>query len=498
MEGMKTQIITLENHDDLISVRDRMSWAKSPRILLVWPKYETIKLRAIDLRVLQQHAHTLGAQLGLVTHLVNVKRDAQGFGIPVFATTTEAQRNAWPVRTASNRFAAQPVHPDLHSLRATVHPREASWRNEPAVRIGFFSAGVLAVLVIAVLFVPRAKVTLTPLSQQQSLTFPVSASKTYPAVLMNGSLPAHEISVAVSGSQSAKVTAQSLIPQSKATGIARFKSLSQSSVTIPAGTVVYSVSPTTVRFVTMHDTHLDGTPNAFVDVPITALQPGAIGNLPTNSIQAIDGSVGLSASVNNPEPTTGGTDQLMTAPTDDDRKRVHDVLLPLLRSQALDQINASLGPKDLLLTNSLEVGQVMDETYDPPAGQAGSLVTVNMRVQFSVLYVKGEDLTQLAQSLLDDSIPSGFSPQPDSLTFNAMSTPALDQGGATHFILQVGRTIERQLNFSEANTLVRGLPPGSAVKVLTSRLPLAQPPQIQMTPAWWPWMPLIPFRIDIQ
>ncbi|MFN8387812.1 MAG: hypothetical protein U0X92_15525, partial [Anaerolineales bacterium] len=60
---MKTKIITLESHDDLISVRDRMSWAKTPRILLVAPKFEKIALRQVDLKVLQRHASSLGAQL---------------------------------------------------------------------------------------------------------------------------------------------------------------------------------------------------------------------------------------------------------------------------------------------------------------------------------------------------------------------------------------------------------------------------------------------------
>ena len=58
---MKTQIITLESHDDLISVRDRLSWAKTPRILLVWPKYEKVTLRQVDLKILQRHAASLGA-----------------------------------------------------------------------------------------------------------------------------------------------------------------------------------------------------------------------------------------------------------------------------------------------------------------------------------------------------------------------------------------------------------------------------------------------------
>ena len=91
---MKTQIIMLESHDDLISVRDRMSWAKTPRILLVWPKYEKVALRQVDLKVLQRHASSLGAQLGLVTRARRVRQDAEALRIPVFESTGQAQRVA--------------------------------------------------------------------------------------------------------------------------------------------------------------------------------------------------------------------------------------------------------------------------------------------------------------------------------------------------------------------------------------------------------------------
>src|SRR5512147_270582 len=93
---MKTQIVTLESHDDLVSVRDRMSWAKTPRILLVWPKYEKVTLRQVDLKVLQRHALSLGAQLGLVTRARRVRVEAEALHIPVFESAGQAQRVAWP------------------------------------------------------------------------------------------------------------------------------------------------------------------------------------------------------------------------------------------------------------------------------------------------------------------------------------------------------------------------------------------------------------------
>ncbi len=124
---MKTQIFTLEAHDDLISVRDRLSWAKTPRILLVWPKGEKISLRLLDLKVLQRHADSLGAQLGLVTRRSSVRREAESLGIPVFESTSAAQRETWP--TTPPRKQRIPRQPFLQCIPR--HPPRRLSLNAP-------------------------------------------------------------------------------------------------------------------------------------------------------------------------------------------------------------------------------------------------------------------------------------------------------------------------------------------------------------------------------
>src|SRR5512139_1713247 len=132
---MKTQIITLESHDDLISVRDRMSWAKTPRILLVWPKYEKVTLRQVDLKVLQRHAASLGAQLGLVSRIRRVRLDAEALNIPVFKSTGEAQRLAWPKPRRRRRLVRRAPRKDLRAQREKMLPREEAWRSAPGARV---------------------------------------------------------------------------------------------------------------------------------------------------------------------------------------------------------------------------------------------------------------------------------------------------------------------------------------------------------------------------
>ncbi len=497
---MKTQIIALEAHDDFISVRDRMSWAKSPRILLVWPKFEKIALRAADLRILQQHASYLGAEMGIITRRGDIRRDATRFGIPVFDSAAAAQRQAWPSRGRTGPKLPDRPRKDpeeLRALRTSAHPGEARWRTRPLTRIGCFLMGVAAALTIAALFVPEAAIALTPESQQQSVLLPVTAGTSITAVSLAGSLPAHEITVTVNGAQAARVNTQSSIPDHKAQGIARFANLTQSDVTIPAGTIVYSITPTAVQFATLNDTHLPGSVNAIVEVPIAAVKAGASGNLPANAIQAIQGNLSLSAAVSNPEPTEGGTDRVTAAPSDADRKRVHDVLLDTLKHQAQTQITQSIGPKDLLLVDTLKAGQTMDEVYDPPAGQAGNLLKLTMRVDFTAEYVKADDLAQLAEAMLNASKAKDFAPAEGSLTFAVAGTPSIDDSGLAHFDLQVGRKLVHELDLSQANAMTRGQAPWEAANTLQARLPLAARPEIKISPSWWPWMPLIPFRITV-
>jgi Baseplate J-like protein len=492
---MKTQIITLESHDDLISVRDRMSWAKSPRILLVWPKFERITLRPVDLRVLQSHARTLGAELGLVTLIPNVKRDALGFGIPVFETTAEAQRQAWPPRRVHNSLKLYRARPNLRALKEQAKVREARWRSNSIVRVGFFAVGVLAVIAVASLFVPRATIKLTPISQQQSITISVSANPDTESVFISGSVPAHQTSVLVTVTQTMEITSQGPVPGDKAEGIARFTNLTQNDLTIPAATVIYTADSPSVKFQTVNETHLPGGSKKFVEVPIAAVEAGSSGNVAAGAIQAIEGDLALAASVTNPDPTAGGTDLTATEAVDADRQHLHDLVATALDQQAKQEVNASIGAHDLLLPNTLKADASSQEVYDPPAGQPGDTLKLTVSVQYHAQYVTAGDLTQLTQTILDASMPDGFVPKPDTLQFNSTNVFTADQSGSIHFNLQAERVVIQQIQSSQVILLVRGLSPTRAKQILQSKLPLAAPPEIEMSPSWWPW---IPFRITIQ
>ena len=492
---MKTQIITLESHDDLISVRDRMSWAKTPRILLVWPKYEKVTLRQVDLKVLQRHAASLGAQLGLVSRIRRVRMDADALHIPVFKSTGEAQRLPWPRPRRRRRLMWRPPRKDLRGQREQVMVREGAWRAHPLTRILTFLAGVLAVLALVALFIPRVQITLHPISKTQSLVLPVSANPSVESVFITGSVPAREKRTVVEGTQTVPVTGEGVVSQSKAKGIVEFHNLTQQSVAIPAGTVVQNKDG--VKFVTTVESELEAGVGKILQLPIEAAEGGIAGNVEAETINAIQGRLGLSLSATNPKPTTGGRELPSIQASDADRERVRKLVMNDLEQKARAQLAAELSPGDLFFANTLTVSQVLNEKYDPPAGAAGAKLNLNMQVEYAIQYAAGADLTKLAGLALNASLPVGFSPAPGPVTIKPATTPTLREDGSVKWTMNAERKIVQQIDPSRVSQMVQGFRVREVREKLIKNLQLASPPDVQITPSWWPWAPIVPFRISV-
>ena len=494
---MKTQIITLESHDDLISVRDKLSWAKTPRILLVWPKYEEVGLRLLDLKVLQRHADSLGAQLGLVTRRANVRRDAQSLQIPVFESTGAAQRDKWPESLPRSRRIPNAPRRDLRQVRETVRGNEAPWRTSLVGRMLAFTIGVMAVLAIAAIFLPHARMTLYPESQAQSVVIPVAAGESVASVSITGSVPARKLSIVVDADQSLALVNEIPVPNSKAQGIARFTNLGRDAVNLPAGLVVSTVGEAPIRFVTLHPTLLDPGPDVFVDVPIEALQAGSSGNAAVGTIKAVEGPLSLSISVSNPNVLSGGGDLKRIGATQADRAELRAVVLDNLRREAESKLRGQISASDILLMDTFELTQIIEETYDPPEGLAGKTLSLKMQVEYAARFVSDTDLRELAGSTVDLSIPDGFEPL-DAAAYKPITDPSTDASGLTHFELEVTRTLIRKVNAARVFSIVRGQRVEAIKDDLSASLSLRSASDIALTPAWWPWLPLIPFNIVVE
>jgi hypothetical protein len=496
---MKTQIIQLENHDDLISARDKMSWSKAPRILLVWPRKGRVLERPLDLISLQRYSQSLGSQLGIVSTNNDVRTNARELGIPIFSNPGMAQKFTWRRSRGRKRFnPRQMSHKvDINTLRgmqASLAPEklESTWMRALA-----FSAGVLAVLVLMLFFLPSARLELAPQRSEQTLELDLRASPDITKVNPSGGMPAYAVSVVVEGSDQIPSSGSIAVPDTSATGEVEFNNLTADEVLIPAGTVVTTMDNPPLRFATSRDIHLPAGVGRKAAVIVQALKPGKSGNVAAAKIQAVEGGIGPLAGVYNPEAFAGGSDRTSPAPSEKDYTDLTNKLLGALRLTAAADLTHSLKGDQRLLDGTLQPGETVKKITDPQAGQPGDFARLTMQVQFNAWVVNETDLESVALTALDANRPQGFVPVSAKLSMDFLNDSYQLSEGTVHWKASVKRSLESNWDDAVAARSVVGMQPQQALHFLDTRFILSQPPRIVLSPSWWFRMPFLAFRIQV-
>jgi hypothetical protein len=494
---MKTRIIHLEAHDDLISIRDRMAWAKSPRILLVWPRRGRVDLRPLDLKLLQRQAVALGSQLGLVTRHAGIRDAARDLDIPVFVSMPEAQHGTWLGAGQKSPLRRQAGRHDPGELRLQMARFREIRILHPYLRLAVFSLGVLAVLAIVTLFIPSAEITLEPVTTLQEVTIPVSASLEVTAVRISGSLPARTVTLVVTAEGETAATGRLAVPVEKASGRVLLTNLTTGSLSIPAGTILHPIDEPAVRYVTTSSESLRPLAGSTASLPVEALQPGADGNLDAGTALVLEGTLGPSVTAVNLAPLSGGSAPLAAAPSQADRDTLRKKVLANLIGQSASRLQAELAEGDLILVETITVGDVLEEAFEPAQGAAGEVLHLTLSAEVSAVYLSADDLTFLAEAALDSSLDEGLIRIEDTLTFTGIGPATLDEENVYRWRIRAARLIRPDFDPLTVLRLVQGRSPEKARLRLEQVLELAEAPKITLKPGWWPLLPFIPLRIAI-
>jgi hypothetical protein len=202
-------------------------------------------------------------------------------------------------------------------------------------------------------------------------------------------------------------------------------------------------------------------------------------------------------SVTNPEPLKGGREVASVQASEADRKRAKDLLMKKLQSDAREGLAEQMASGDILFEDTFGVSQILSEEYDPPAGAVGSTLTLTMQVEYSILYASAPDLAELAALALNASLPSGFSAASDAITVKPVSVPLSSADNSTHWNVRAERKIVQQINVAQVAQMIQGVGSREAQTQLEKNFPLAGSPKIDLSPSWWPWVPMVPFRISV-
>jgi hypothetical protein len=501
---MKTQILRLDPHDDVTSTCDKMNWGQTGRVLLVWPEHGRLLRRRVDLVLLQRHSNSVGAQLALVTSDPIVRFNARQLAIPVFKSLRQAQSAHWRVerrlrkRSTPIAQARMPQNYDaLEAMRQAAHPAAQAWLAQPAARIGFFTLGVLGVIALAAILLPGAQVSLIPQTKTQTMSLEVRANPDLDNINLSGIVPARSLTAVVEGRDLIEASGTIRNPERTASGDVVFTNLSDQPVSIPLGMVVRDLADPPVRFTTIQTGELDAGPGITTTLAVRAMNPGEVGNLPAGALTAIEGSLGLSLAATNPRPTKGGSDRSLPLPTRQDRQRLYEKLEAALRQSAQAEFEGQLNPGDLLFTQTLTITRVLEQSYTPAEGQPSGQLELSLRLEYQALSASISDIDNLATVLLDANLPAGYLPLPDSLVVEQASPVVMERPNLPRSQFSAQRTLYVDIPTAQALNLILGSPPAEAAERLKATWPLSTTPVINLSPAWWPRLPILPFRISI-
>jgi hypothetical protein len=504
------QVIELEDHDDVNTIRDRLITARGPRVLLVIP-WDSPSLREpVEMRVVQRCAEANGIDVALVSTESEVRAAAHDVGLPAFRSVNAAQRKRRWHKAHDEEDELKPWTPSKRKRREAE--RAAVERNQvvvqtarrhpvwTVVKIGIFVLALLVVTFAALAIIPNAQITLVPQSTKITASINVVADPEAEDVdPLTGHVPSTDVKTIVRDTIIIPTTGKKSIPESRAKGRVVFVNQLNSPVRISQGTVVRtSATGQAQRYVLTQDVEIPAGIGAQAEGIVEAVEVGAASNVDANLINEIEGVAALAARVSNPEPLSDGGDKEVRAVDAADREKAREEIRPKLRESALRQLQENLEPDEFIIPESLS-GNILELTFDREVTEQADELTLLMRVEYTAEKVRSEDANSLVFGALSAQTPPGYELLPEGMTFQRGEALLLPETENLYrFPMQGTGFAAANLDVGSAVEEVVGKSPEEAAARLQDALPLKKEPQITIFPSWFPWLPWLSFRIQAE
>ncbi len=512
MAGRPVDVIQLEPHDDVVSVRDRLAFIESRRVLLVWPPAGRVLHRKLDLVLLQREVRRRAARMALVTHDMEVIHNADDLDISTFFDMEDSQHQRWKrgrIKVFIDRSDKPARDPDPDDLRdAASRLRVEATPSQMTLRKAL-GAALLLVLVCGVLgagylFLPSATLTLMPAHEHLDVTIRVVADPSAQDVdLANHIAPATYLRVEVEESAEVDTTGSQTTAATLAQGNIIFTNLTNQAVTIPAGTLVSTSIGTVVRFRTQEAVNIAGQEGAIAVVPIEALAEfaGQPGNIPAYGIDRIEGPLAEILTAQNYDATDGGGVPTNQVVSQADQDRLLAAVRQAIQQRALGDLTPLLGETQDIIAESIRISEERPEwtVFSAPVGTAADSISLTMRATVEAVVVNQRMVNQVAFAGLTERIPAGQVVIPDSMAFSRGAVEAIEAGGRITFLANVSSDVAQDVNADQLRQALAGRSRDQTIVYLYQNLDLAPDasPGIIIWPEFFGRMPLLPSRITI-
>lgn len=507
------EYVQLDSNDDVVTVKDRLSFIRGRRVLLIWPEDGTTLTRRLDLVMVQREADRRAIQLSLVTHDTDVIAHAKDLNISTFETIRASERGRWK-RGRKKVFipryhkpSHEPDPEDLKSVASRVARRnpQHSQIRYLVERLVILTILVSVIAVTAYIVLPSAVVRITLQEDELSTTVNITADTTIQSVdITNSVIPAQVIRATVETTATIPTTGIQSLDSAPAVGVVTFTNKTDTPVDIPASTTLSTSAGTPILFRTISSTTIPTGIGQRIDINVEALQSatGNIGNVEAGMINSIVGPLDDAVTVINLAPTTGGENRSANVVTADDMLNLLNSVRVQLQSLAYEEVGKSITDNQLIIIESIQIDEERNDwtTYTHDIGAVTDSVSLTMRAVVSAMVVDDRFGQQITLAQLSSQLEAGKSIRPNSITYTRGPIVSQESANRVTFTATSTTQVVQQFDPAQLQQQLAGMSLADAQRILATQLSVttSNPPQIIITPDGFNQMPILPIRIEIQ
>lgn len=503
----KPEFVQLEPADDAASVRDRLSFIRGERVLLIWPEEGTVLTRKLDLVLIQREAMRRAIKLALVTHDPLVIQHAGELNISTFETIGASERARWKrgrSKVFTSRFQRPETEPEPDELmpaasrvRAVESP--AASRRRSTARTVSLLLLILTSVVAGSVLLPSATITLTLAREVALVDAPIVADIAVSDIdVENGIIPAVVFRVEIEEVGTIPTTGVEDSAAVTASGSVVFINQTADLVLIPAGTNISTSAGVPIQFRTALDATLPAQVGSQIEVPVEAL-PGSAGeggNVDVGLINTVIGPLTDRVSVRNLAPTVGGQTRAVNVVSEDDRDRLLATVRQQLQSRAYTEMLPRIDANQMIVIETLRIVEERSDwtTFSAQPGDIADTLSLTMRAVVEATTIDELPAQQVAFTQLEVGPGRGVT------SVNYERGPiTVESSGRISFSMRVTAQIAGQVDAENLRQQIVGQTENDALAYMLNTVDLAPGtvPQLELSVPWLGRLPFLPIRINV-
>lgn len=517
------KLIYAEPDDEITNLVDRLRSEKEERdLVFVLPASSRVMQSNLNARLLMQYSNSLGKRTSVVSPDPRTQSTALETGFSVFPSLAafEAggaldQAMAGAAAAAPSLMAPVPAGAAVAERvrRPTAPAARPAARPVPvrtpatAVTVGRgvgaapYLLGAIGVAIIGLILLlvvlPAATIEIITPARDVAVTPVLNGSPAGPNNSDQLGVQTAIQQAQENAKQQFPATGQKTIPGNQAQGMVVFSNhcVFCTSVKFPVGTQVYTDD--NIKFVTTAEADV-GSGTDSPPVPIVARSGGVNGNVPAGAIKHVttapDQPLPPNVTVNNPQPTSGGTDPtqkqvVSQQDLDHAKSALGDPLVPKVK----DELNQKAGSQKVL-PDTVVVST--DANYDKKVGDEAQNFNADVTVKGHATSVDDGKVKQVLLNALRKKVPADYTLTSDKPVLDYKLTQHDDSGN----VVFEGKAAGFMTPAIDRKTFQRDLAGKSEKEVRTyiSTHVDAVDVHIRHNPSFIPWMPFISSKIDIR